>query len=303
MRCKHFEAEYQDLTKQIESFEATCHAPSMKLLKLVVRANQDEEAKKLLMLFNKTPSPKFKVAHSRTVLLMDATGSMSGLIDKVKKTITTVFRRVKDDLEEKELDTNCFETQLCAYRNYNSVPSKLLEVSPWSTETATLETFMSGIQSSGGNRNEAIEIGLWHVNNEANKDGGVTQAILIGDMPPNTQEEVNTKRGSRDWSQTPYATPTFFQNEINALARREPPIPVHCFHVESDDWPGESAQAAFAKIAEDTGGKADALDIHSERGAENLIDLLTAGVEYDISREDESLREKLLKDCSVTFGA
>ena len=59
-RCEHFEAGYQDLTKQIESFEATCHAPSMKLLKLVVRTNQDEEAKKLLMLFNKTPSPKLR---------------------------------------------------------------------------------------------------------------------------------------------------------------------------------------------------------------------------------------------------
>ena len=179
---------------------------------------------------------------------MDATGSMSGLIGKVKETIAATFRGLKDVFEKNEIDRNCFEAQLCAYRNYSSGPSKILEASPWSTEPTTLKTFMSGIQSSGGQGNEAIEIGLWHVNYEGSKGEGVTQAILIGDMPPNTQEEVHTKRGSQDWSQTPYATPTFFRDEVNALSHREPPIPVHSFYVKSQ------AQEKFAEIATATGG-------------------------------------------------
>ena len=287
----------QSLTEQVKGFQKTCHAPSTELLGLVVRANQDEaqKAKELLMLFNQPSRAKW--SHSRTVLLMDATGSMSNLIGKVKETIASTFSLLKGIFGENDIDKNCFEAQLCAYRNYSSGPSQILQASPWSTEPATLEAFMSGIQSSGGQGNEAIEIGLWHVNNEASKGEGVTQAILIGDMPPNTQEEVDKKRQGRDWSQTPYATPTFFQNEVNALARRQPPIPVHSFYVCN------SAQEKFAEIATATEGETGELDIHSDGGAKRLKQLFANRVASDVAGEDDALREKLLKDCSVTFGA
>jgi hypothetical protein len=51
---------------------------------------------------------------------------------------------------------------------------------------------MSTITSSGGQGNEAVEIGLWHANNLANNEeaGGLSQVFLIGDYPPNTQAEV-----------------------------------------------------------------------------------------------------------------
>jgi hypothetical protein len=56
---------------------------------------------------------------------------------------------------------------------------------------------MKPIRTSGGQGNEAIEIGLWHVNQQL-KTKKVTQVILIGDFPPNTDEEV-TKKKRRNW--------------------------------------------------------------------------------------------------------
>ena len=43
-----------------------------------------------------------KTASSRTVLLMDATGSMSGLLSAAKETVCTMFERASTVLSEKD---------------------------------------------------------------------------------------------------------------------------------------------------------------------------------------------------------
>ena len=307
MRCEHFKTEYQGLTDQIKSFQETCHTPSVQLLQWVVHARPGgvREAKKLLMLFNETSSAK--ITHSKTVILMDATGSMGGLINGVKATINKLFSGLKGVLQNNSLDPNCFETQLCAYRNYEDGPNMMLQTSPWSSEPARLQTFMEGISASGGARtmsgNEAVEIGLWHVNQEAeNGQGrGVTQVILIADMPPNTQQEINERRriteGTYNWNKTRFSQPTFYKGEVDKLASRTPSIPVHSFYVSSN------AQEKFAEIAKATGGETGSLEINSEKGSQLLVGLFAKKVVTDVAREDESLRAKLLRDCSVTFGA
>ncbi len=52
------------------------------------------------------------------------------------------------------------------------------------------------LQVSGGEGNEAMEIGLQFANNEIKNDEGIplSMIIVIGDAPPNTVEEVEFKR-------------------------------------------------------------------------------------------------------------
>ena len=304
IRCQKFEKEYQNLTKQIEKFQETCHEPSVNILQELSQQRDIQKATELLMKFNKPTS--LKIAHSRTVILMDATGSMNSLINGVKVTVNKLFFGLKEILQKKALDPNCFEIQLCAYRNYEDGPNKMLQASPWSSKPAQLQTFMEGISASGGamslSGNEAVEIGLWHVNQEADNDQelGVTQAILIADMPPNTQEEVIKRRsiteGKYMWSRTRFSQHTFYKEEVDRLASRTPAIPVHSFYVKND------AKDKFTEIAKATGGETGSLEINSDTGSQRLVSLFAKRVVIDVT-EDELLRAELLKDCSVTFGA
>ncbi|CAF2387971.1 unnamed protein product [Rotaria sp. Silwood2] len=71
---------------------------------------------------------------SRTICLMDATGSMSHLLQKSKNTVGTMFERVSLILKENKIDEDSFEVQFVVYRNYNSREDKILQHSPWETK-------------------------------------------------------------------------------------------------------------------------------------------------------------------------
>lgn len=110
-----------------------------------------------------------------------------------KKTITKVFQRAKEVLSDEAASPDCFEFQIAFYRNYASGKDKILEVSNWVKKPDELKTFMSQNKTSGGQGNEAIEIGLWHCNREHDTKP-ITQIMLIGDATPNTEEDVHRKR-------------------------------------------------------------------------------------------------------------
>ena len=57
---------------------------------------------------------------------------------------------------------------------------------------------MDSISVSGGMGNEAVEIGFQHAVREAQNCGSIPlrQVFLIGDMPPNTKQEVDSRRNS-----------------------------------------------------------------------------------------------------------
>ncbi|CAF1573592.1 unnamed protein product [Didymodactylos carnosus] len=128
---------------------------------------------------------------------------------------------------------------------------------------------MNKIEVEGGWGNEAIEIGLWHANRE-NERENITQVILIGDAPPNTKNEVNEKKqryGQSFWEKTKFAQSTYYEDELAKL--KVDGIPVHAFFVE------QRAEESFKKIAKETGGRCEMLDINSSSGSEMLTDLVT----------------------------
>jgi hypothetical protein len=98
----------------------------------------------------------------------------------------------------------------------------------------------------------------------------ISQVILIGDAPANTQKEVSQKRGSFGeayWATTRFSKPTFYGYELQKL--KEKNIPVHAFYLT------DYAKDDFETIASETRGRCEYLDIHSSEGAESLTDFVT----------------------------
>ena len=201
---------------------------------------------------------------SRTILLMDATGSMSNCLNAAKETVCLMFERASSILQAAGFDPNCFQMKFVVYRNYSSFSSNsLLEYSDWESNPARLREFMSRIKPSGGQGNEAIEAGLAYAVDQLD-ESRIDQIILIGDMPPNTREEVRSRRSN----DAPKCTEWYWETELAKLQG----VPVHCFYVSS------SAENAFREISRRQSGRCEALDINGPAGAEMLTGLVTEEV-------------------------
>lgn len=266
-RTRFFEGQYPENMRYVDEIRAD-HLRAQGFVSALV-AKDFVHAKAFLIEQNRSVVAAHAEAQtSRTICLMDATGSMSGLLQKSKNTVKVMFERAAAILDENGF-SSAFELQFAVYRNYSSQKDLLLQYSTWEFKPANLRAFMDSISTSGGQGHEAVEIGLWHVNQEMGR-GEVTQVILIGDMPPNSHAEVASKRGGPGeayWARTPFAVPTHYTTELEKI--REKGIPVHAFYVK------DNARVAFSEIATATGGRTAALDIDSDAGAEMLTDLVT----------------------------
>jgi hypothetical protein len=215
---------------------------------------------------------------SRTVILIDATGSMGTLLEKTKTRVKEMLQRTYQTLRDQGLCSN-FEVQIVAYRNYSS-RAKILQASTWESDPLRLEEFMNSIDNDGGQGNEAIEIGLWHVNQQAAK-GKVTQVLLIGDAAPNTPEEVKHRRSCAKedyWASClPPIPTTHYQHELGQL--RDQGIPVSAYYVGHVD---KETIVSFGHIAKQTGGKSNRIDIESPEGADFLTNVVVTKVLNDI---------------------
>jgi len=69
----------------------------------------------------------------RTLVLMDATGSMSGALAKSKLCVSDMFKRAYQLLQQDHSE-NELQMQYACYRNYGSSAEMLLQCSPWETD-------------------------------------------------------------------------------------------------------------------------------------------------------------------------
>ena len=231
-----------------------------------------DEIKNFIINENKAPKSDTKC---KTLILLDATGSMSHLIEKTKKTIGEMFRRVTDLLTS-EGDDKSFEIKIAVYRNYNSPESMIYEQSTWENKPYNLLKFLNSIYVSGGWGNEAIEIAFQNANQEQN----LSQIILIGDAPANTKDEVSLKRNENEniWnSSVKYQKPTYYVDEIKKLSEKN--IKIHTFYVH------RNAEENFKQIAQLTGGNTQNLDIESSNGSADLMNLVNIEVLREMGGE------------------
>ena len=228
---------------------------------------------------------------------MDGTGSMGGLLQKAKSTVGTMFERACDVLKDNKMDTNCFQLQFAVYRDYDCKLEGLLETSPWETKPDNLRVFMEKISAKGGgDYEEAIEIGLWHANQENEKDG-ISQVILIGDAPAKNESQIQEYRksygGEEYWKSSKFKEPTHYLYELQKLKNKS--VPVHTFFIES------GAESNFREIATKSGGRCERLDVNSSSGAQILTDLVTEEILRNIGQSNGS-SETLVNAYRSKFG-
>ena len=148
---------------------------------------------------------------------------------------------------------------------------------------------MKTISAKGGWGNEALEIGFMNAANEM-EEGGLSQIIVIGDMPPNTRSEVQRKRSSLTSQVFGSSVPeTYWEDELQKLQG----VKVHTFYIT------EAAREVFERIASLQGGSSCHLDINSPSGA----DMLTKLVTRELLRAADGVRgEDLVRAYDRKFG-
>ena len=271
-RIDCFNKRYPESMRHVEEIKKD-HNAALEFLRNLL-AGKTAEISQFLMERNKVlVDHSTKV--SRTLCLMDATGSMENLLLKAKTAVGIMFQCVQDVLVAKGVNAP-FEIQFATYRDYNCEFTDLLEHSPWESRPDELRAFMARSHAFGGwcgSIDEAVEVGLHYANELAEEEDGLTQVILVGDAPANTRQEVITGRemhGEFYWAKTPFATPVFTDEEAEKLGRAD--IPVHCFYV------AEAAKDSFQEIASATGGECYLLDVNSEEGAALLTDVVSESI-------------------------
>jgi hypothetical protein len=265
-RAEHFSIQYLQDIRYVDEIRSDHNKSLVFVSKLLLVSNQVNKEILVLKEFLENRNAFVGIESSmRTICLLDATGSMGGCIKNAKQSISKMFERAYDILQSEGISSS-FEMQFAAYRNYNAPPESLLQYSPWSSRPRELQQFLTSVKSQYGLGNEAIEIALWHVNQQHAIEP-VGQVVIIGDMPPNTPAEVLKHRQLRSWDQTPFATPTFFQDQMAQIVRNE--IKVHAFYVQSD------AKSAFKAMSRATGGEPSSLNVNSPSAGDELTDLVT----------------------------
>ncbi|KAJ9446346.1 Protein translocase subunit SecA [Diplonema papillatum] len=197
---------------------------------------------------------------SRSLILLDGTGSMGGLIHSAKAVLCETFKRLFATMHDAGVTTE-FALQLAIYRNYNHKP---FVHSKWSSSAEPLLEFISPVVVEGGYGEEAVELGLQHAANE-NEADGVSQVILMGDAPANPSDR---------W---PEMT-TDYAREADRLAAKS--VPVHTFVLA--DW----ARTNFEDISKRTGGTSCSLDVNSPGASDIILNHWSTCVLEDIGGSD-----------------
>lgn len=265
MRCEFFNKKYEENVKHVENIKNK-HEESIDFLNSI--KNKDEEAIREFLLNQNKGCVISMAQSSKTLILMDATSSMTNLLAKTKNTLEAMFERVYEVLKSEDLDLSMFQIKIGVYRNYNSREHMILQTSSWENRSNNLISFLRNVRATDGWGNEAIEIGLW----QANEEIDLSQVILIADAPANTKHDVYAKRYrfKETWDYSKYSEATYYEDEIEKLNEKK--IPVHAFYVH------QRARENFEFIAEKTNGKCEWLDIESDDGSEKLTNLVNIEV-------------------------
>ena len=264
-RTQKFETSYQENETFVEDAHEA-HQRSIKFVKCLTKRDV-EHVKNELIEFNHGPP---LMGSSKIIVAMDATGSMSQLLQQAKKTVHTTFERVSQILLDFGYDRKCFEIQFMAYRNYNAPTSDLLlQRSNWSSDSVELQNFLHNVAACYGWGEEAIEVVLQYININCSD---CNQVIIIGDAAPTcTMEKVNTRRKQyeqHDWAKDDlFKSATFYETEIEKF--RLNGIIANCYYLD------EGARKAFEWMAKQTGGECDYLNVDDISSTEKLTSIVS----------------------------
>ncbi|CAL6025802.1 Helicase-related_protein [Hexamita inflata] len=262
-RLDYFNGKYPERTRNIKSIKAK-HETSNRFLDAIIAGNM-KAVKEFLVNGNKGYGAT--TAKSKTLILMDVTGSMDGVLEILKNTIQTVFGNIHAVLKQHGV-TDSFDVMFTGYRSYNSGAEQLLEVSDWEADPDNLHQFISNVKTgaSSAHGEEAVEVGLQHANNEY--QNGLTQVILIGDAAPSTRQQIQNDRnilGENYWKNSQFKSITFYEDEIIKLKQRG--VKVHTLFIAG-------AENSFRQISAQTNGTCQRLNSNPSELTKRIAEII-----------------------------
>lgn len=177
-----YEQKYASLSENIDELKRD-HIQSKQFIEHLQDAQFNMDAiKKFLSQQNLGSTWSSSAVKSRTICLMDATGSMNHLLELVKLKVNEMFTRASTILRQFDMNGEAFQMQFVIYRDYDTLGDGLLAYSAWESDATNLREFVRKVRAYGGaDIDEAIEVALGHVNTEHARQK-VDQVILIGKL-------------------------------------------------------------------------------------------------------------------------
>lgn len=133
----------------------------------------------------------------------------------------------------------------------------------------------------GGDYPEAVEIGLWHANQE-HKNERISQVILIGDASAKSKKSIinfrNKYGGESYWKTSKFGDLTHYKDEVQKLKCSG--IQVHAFYLNNE------AKRNFEEIAKETNGFCQFLDIDTSAGSEILANTVTECILKSVGKDN-----------------
>ena len=183
-----FTAHYKKRKANINQVNMEYYQSSMQLATMLQGPSQfdGEQFAKLVAAVN--PANSRKPKSTRTVIMLDGTASMSGVLNGVKDIISNLLTDLADIFLKYGLDPKEHQVQLIIYRNFNVPTEEHLAYSQWERITekgSQLKRFIQAQKDKGGLHCEAMHVGFNYLNWQMeNNQYAIDQVVIIGDMPP-----------------------------------------------------------------------------------------------------------------------
>eukprot|EP00483_Globobulimina_turgida_P003737 UN03743 len=119
---------------------------------------------------------------------------MSSCLTQCKTVIQKTIPKLVDFLKHNKINTESFEIQVIAYRNYNANTDDILEFCPFTSDDNELTKFIHSLSADYGLGAEAVELGFYQLHRQEKKPNIV---ILMADAPAHTKQDIKSRRKRR----------------------------------------------------------------------------------------------------------
>jgi len=266
IRNELFKKEYDEAFNIVERIKPI-HKESQQLAESL-RTKNVKVAKEKLLLFNKGANIQ---SAARLSILIDATASMGSCLTQCKILIQKTIPKLVSFLNKNGIDSESFEIQVIAYRNYNAPAEKILEYCPFTSNQNDLTNFIDSLKPGHGWGPEAVEVAFKQLNYQGTKPNII---MLMADAPAQSKQDIIGKRkhkqhskGERYWSQarSGFFTHLDWKEELDIFMKENKDTNIFSFYLPNPKEGNNFAKKNFDEIAKIGNGKSMYLNVNNQK--------------------------------------
>jgi energy-coupling factor transporter ATP-binding protein EcfA2 len=248
------------------------HEKTMTFAKALLQSCDSNYQSRIAFIKEQNLSSLFKKV-SKTVILLDTTGSMGTHITSTKHAITATCEAICGTLKDFGYSKNSYLIKIIAYKQYDdgrgNPEKEFITESAWTSDPEVIKTFLNGTPARGGSDpgEEAVECAIFTLKEE--KD--LSQVLVFADAGGNTKEQIlhhKNKSGAEHWAKSKYKDVKDFKEELKEFKElnKTSKIPFFAYPLSND----KTLKNDFEYLAKETGGECKLLDPNSVTAVKEL---------------------------------